>query len=143
MAAQDYKIRWADQRAVVTMPPEIDVTNAEQIRQALLAAASQGAAALIIDMGGTRFCDSAGVHAIIAARKQAAMTGAQLRLVATAVLRILTLVGVDQLIPIYPSLEAALAATPSAPASPHDPGYEPAGATASSDPQTEPPSAQV
>jgi hypothetical protein len=49
------------------------------------------------------------VQAIIDARNQAATTHTQLRLVATAVLRILPLVGIDQLIPIYPTLEAALA----------------------------------
>jgi anti-sigma B factor antagonist len=66
-------------------------------------------AVLIIDMGEMTFCDSAGVGAVIAAYRQATATGTELRLVATAVLRILTLVGADQLIPIYPTLDAALA----------------------------------
>jgi hypothetical protein len=44
---------------------------------------------------GTTFCDSAGVRAIIAAYHQAAATRTQLRLVATVVLRILQLLGVD------------------------------------------------
>jgi len=96
------------------MPAEIDVTNADEIRQALIAAASHDATVLIIDMGGTTFCDSAGVQAIIDVRNQTAATRTQLRLVATAVLRILTLVGIDQLIPIYPTLEAALAGASSA-----------------------------
>ncbi len=39
-----------------------------------------------------------------------AAAGPELRLVATTALRILTIVGVDQLIPIYPDLEAALTA---------------------------------
>jgi anti-anti-sigma regulatory factor len=49
------------------------------------------------------------LKAIIAAHARAAKTDTELRLVAPAVLRILTIVGVDQLIPIYPTLEAALA----------------------------------
>ena len=69
-------------------------------------------------MSGTTFCESAGVQAIIDTYNQAAATHTQLRLVATAVLRILTLVGVDQLIPIYPTLEAALAGTPAAASAP-------------------------
>ena len=93
MAAEGYKLRWVGQHAVVEMPAEIDVTNAEEIRQALLSAASHDAAVLVIDMSGTTFCDSAGVQAIIATRKQAAASGTQLRLAATGVLRILTLVG--------------------------------------------------
>jgi anti-sigma B factor antagonist len=107
---ENYKLRRIGQHGVVTLPTEVDVTNADQIRQALLSAASHDLAVLIIDMSGTTFCDSAGVHAIIAACRHPAATGTELRLVATAVLRILTVVGVDQLIPIYPTLEAALAA---------------------------------
>jgi anti-sigma B factor antagonist len=125
MAAEGYKLRWVGQHAVVGMPAEIDVTNVEEIRQALLSAAlsaaSHDAAVLVIDMSGTTFCDSAGVQAIIATRKQAAASGTQLRLAATGVLRILTLVGIDQLIPVYPTLEEALAGTPAAQASTRDP----------------------
>jgi anti-anti-sigma factor len=98
-----------DKHGVITMPAEIDATNADQVRQALLAAVSD-LAVVIIDMSATTFCDSAGVHAIMAARRQAEGTGTDLRLVATAVLRILTLVGADQLIAIYPTLQAAQAA---------------------------------
>jgi anti-sigma B factor antagonist len=98
-----------DQHGVITMPAEIDATNADEIRQALLAAVSD-LAVVIIDMSATTFCDSAGVHAIMAARRRAEETGTDLRLVATAVLRILTLVGADQLIALYPTLQAAQAA---------------------------------
>lgn len=109
MTDQSDRVRWAGPHAIITMPAEIDATNAGQVRQALVAAARQDAAVLIIDMSATTFCDSAGVQAIVAARNEAAATGTQLRLAATATLRILTLVGVDQLIPVYSTLEAALA----------------------------------
>jgi len=94
---------------VVAVPAEIDAVNAERIRQGLLSAVSLGAAVVVIDMTGTTFCDSAGVQAIIAAYRQTAENGTELRLVATAVLRILTIVGLGQVIPIYPTLESALA----------------------------------
>src|SRR6266576_3020925 len=105
MPTEDCQIRWVGPHAVAAVPAEIDAANAEKIRQGLLPAVSFGAAVVVIDMSGTTFCDSAGVQAIIAAYRQAAATGTQLPLVATAVLRILTLVGVDQLIPIYSALE--------------------------------------
>ena len=70
-------------------------------------------------MSGTTFCDSAGVQAVVA-HQHAAAIGTQLRLVAPSVVRILTVVGIDQLIPIYPTLEAALAEAPAAQASPRD-----------------------
>jgi anti-sigma B factor antagonist len=123
MTTGGQRVRWVGQQAIVSMPAEIDATNADEIGQALLAAADHHATVLIIDMSRATFCDSAGVRAIIAAYQQAAATGTQLRLVATAVLRIFTLVGIDKLIPIYPTLEAAMAGAPPAQTSarnPHD-----------------------
>ena len=104
-----YQTRRAGPQAIITMPAEIDAANADQIRQALLSAASPDATVLIIDMSGTTFCDSAGVHAILAAYRQAAPAGTQFRLVTTSVLRIFQITGADQLIPIYPTLDAAQA----------------------------------
>ena len=111
MAAENpnYQTRRAGPQAIITMPAEIDAANADQARQALLAAATPGVTVLIIDMSGTTFCDSAGLHAIIAAYRQAAAAGIQLRLVTTSVLRIFQVTGADQLIPIYPTLDAAQA----------------------------------
>jgi len=111
MTAEDYKLRRAGPHAILTMPAEIDLTNADQVRQALLAAVGDDPV-LIVDMTGTTFCDSAGVQAVIAAYQLAAAAGTQFRLVAAAVLRIFTVVGADQLIPVYPTLEAALADPP-------------------------------
>jgi anti-anti-sigma factor len=108
MSTEDYEVRWVGQRAVIRMPTEIDAASADEAREALLAAISPGTAILIIDMSGTTFCDSAGLKSIIAAHARAAETGTRLRLVATAVLRIITIVGIDQLIPVYPTLDAAL-----------------------------------
>jgi anti-sigma B factor antagonist len=120
MAAEEYAIWWVGEQAVIATPAEIDVMTAGEVRQALLSAASLGAPVLIIDMSRTTFCDSAGVGAIVAAQQQAAQNGTQFRLVATTVLRILTLVGIDQITPIYPTLEEALAATPAAKTGPQD-----------------------
>jgi anti-sigma B factor antagonist len=114
MTAEDHddKIRQAGPHAVITMPAEIDITNAGQVRQALLSAVERQVPVLIVDMSRTTFCDSAGVQAVIAAYRQAAMTGTQFRLVATEVRRIFTVIGADQLIPTYPTLESALAGPP-------------------------------
>jgi anti-anti-sigma factor len=96
------------------LPVEIDVTNADDVRKTLGAAGSHGSSVLIIDMSATTFCDSAGLQAIIDAynkvdaRNRNAATRTELRLVATAVRRIIQLVGIDQLIPVYPTVEAAL-----------------------------------
>jgi len=115
MIGGDDRRRWDDGRAVVRMPAEIDVTNAAEIREVLRAAASRSSSVLIIDMSATTFCDSAGVQAIIDAynqvdaRNRSRTTHTQLRLVASGVRRIIALVGIDQLIPVYSTVEAALA----------------------------------
>jgi anti-sigma B factor antagonist len=110
--------------AVVTTPAEVDAMNADEVREAILSAAGPGVPDLIIDMSGTTFCDSAGVHAVIAAHRQGTESGTRIRLVATAVRRIFVIVGADLLIPIHGTLEAALADAPSAPDGPGDPGHE-------------------
>lgn len=104
---------------VVTAPEEIDVTNAAQLRASLLEAAGQGYGALVVDMSRTRFCDSSGVNVLVRAHRQAQAEGGEVLLVvaAAAVLRILALIGVDRLIPNFPTLDEALAQTP-APAVP-------------------------
>jgi anti-sigma B factor antagonist len=125
------------------MPVEIDAVNAGQIRQGLMSAVGLGAAVVVIDMSGTTFCDSAGVQAIVDAYRQAAANGTQLRLAAMAVLRILTIVGVGQLVPIYPTLEAALAGTSPLPASTSDPGDGSGATPAGGDPQAQAPPARA
>jgi anti-anti-sigma factor len=96
---------------VVTLPAEIDIANAEQVGEQLSSAIARGAGIVIADMTGTRFCDSSGISMLVQAHRQAAANQAELRLVvlATAVLRALKLVRMDFLLPIYPSLDAALA----------------------------------
>ena len=141
MSTPDDKVRWVGQHAVIAMPAEIDVANTDEIRQELLPAVSLGAPVLVIDMSETTFCDSSGVQATIAAYRQAAANGTQLRLAALAVLRILTIVGVGQLIPIYPTLEAALAGTSPLRASAPDPGDGSGGTPVGDDVQARGPAA--
>jgi anti-sigma B factor antagonist len=107
---------WVGRVAIVTLPAEVDVSSAEQIRQELTAVVAQGASLVIGDMTATAFCDSAGVTALVRAVRRANASGAGLRVAASApvVTRVLAITGVDQLIEIYPSVAAALA----------DPGHE-------------------
>ena len=106
-----YPVRWAGTQAVVTLPEDIDVSNADQIREQLLTAINRGAAVLIADMTATVSCDYVGGEAVIRAYQRAVISGTDLRLVVTAqiVRRVLSYNGVDRLVPIYPTLEAAQA----------------------------------
>ena len=81
-------------------------------RDELLSVINRGATALIADMTATVSCDHAGADAMVRAYQRAAVSGTQLRLVVTTqiVRRVLSLNGLDRLVSIYPSLEAATAA---------------------------------
>jgi anti-anti-sigma factor len=111
-----FPVKWLDRRAVVTLPEHIDVANAGQLREQLLSVINRGAVMLIADMTETASCDHAGADALARACQRAAVSGAQLRVVVTVpiVRRVLSIEGLDRLVSIYPSLEAALAAGPPA-----------------------------
>ena len=96
---------------VVTVPEEIDVTNAPRLRVALVKAAAGRPPALVVDMTRTRFCDSAGLRVVVEAHKRAlAEDGAVLLAVpGAAVLRVLAITGIDQVILHFASLDEALA----------------------------------
>src|SRR6266581_2368327 len=98
---------------VVAAPEEIDITNAEALRSALLTAAANGHGTLVVDMSRTQFCDSSGLHTLIAAHKRAEAEGREVLLVIpnTAVLRVFALTGMDRVIPNFTTLAEALAQT--------------------------------
>jgi anti-sigma B factor antagonist len=101
---------------VVTAPEGIDITNAAGLRTALLQAAALGRGTLVVDMSHTQFCDTAGIHALVGAHKRAPAEGGQVLLVigAAAVHRIVSITGLDRVIPTFQSLEYALAHTAAA-----------------------------
>ena len=99
---------------IIALPAEIDMANADRVGQQLGSALAPGVTTVIADMRATRFCDSSGISVLVRAHKQATANGTQLRLVvpSAAVLRILTLVQMDHLLLISPTLSQALAAGP-------------------------------
>ena len=101
---------------VVAAPEEIDITNAEALRSALLTAAADGHGTLVVDMTRTRFCDSSGLHTLIAAHKRAEAEGREVLLVipSTTVLRVFALTAMDRVIPNFTTLAEALAQVPAA-----------------------------
>lgn len=109
---QALPVRWIDQQAVVTLPQHIHSTNAGQVREQLLRAINGGAAVLIADLAATVSCDYAGAEAVARAYQRAVASGADLRLVigAEVVHRAFRVNGLHRLIPIYSTLDAALAA---------------------------------
>jgi anti-sigma B factor antagonist len=104
-------VQWLGPVAVVTMPAEIDVSNAAAIRERLLLLLNQGASVLVVDMTATTFCDCTGAGAVMRAYRRASAAGAQVRLVSGGPLvrRIFGLLGIGRVIDMYPSVAAAVA----------------------------------
>jgi anti-anti-sigma factor len=123
VSEDSYPVRWLGRQAVVALPEHIDVNNAGQIREELLSVINRGAVVLIADLAATISCDHAGADAVARAYQRAVVSGTQLRLVVTAgiVRRVISLSGLDRLVPVYPSLEAAIAAGEPAGAAPLTP----------------------
>jgi anti-anti-sigma factor len=98
---------------VVSAPADIDVITGEKLRAVLLQAAANGHTTVVVDLTGTRICDSFGLQVIVTAHRRALDKGGELRLVLpddSPVIRILTLTGLDRFFPCFTSLDQALAA---------------------------------
>ena len=94
----------------MTFPEEIDMANADLIRQDMYMVLDRGADVMIADLSQAAFCDSAGVSAVVRAFRRARSSGTRMGLVVTAptVLRVFTITGVNRLIQISPTVADAL-----------------------------------
>jgi anti-sigma B factor antagonist len=105
---------------VVSAPAEVDITNVNGLLQAMQSCTDPEHTTLVVDMSETTFCDSAGVSELVQAHKRAEAAGGEVRLVISgaSVMRLLAIIGVDRVMPIFTSLEDAVeeASAPSPPA---------------------------
>jgi anti-sigma B factor antagonist len=99
---------------IAQLPEEIDLTNAPRIGRDLADTFRRGIRVVIADMSLTEFCDSSGLRHLVIADAAARRAGGELRLVVRAplVLRAMQVVGVDQVLHIYGSLEDAMSGKP-------------------------------
>jgi anti-sigma B factor antagonist len=134
MPDDEFPVQVVEGVPVVAVPAEIDITNAEALRSALLAAAADGHGTVVVDMTRTRFCDSSGLHTLIAAHRRAQAKGREVLLVipSITVLRVFALTGMDRVIPNVTSLAEALVHTGRGeqPGRPWEPATDPGQATA-------------
>jgi anti-anti-sigma factor len=111
VSQEHFPVLWIGQVAVITLPGEIDVNNAEQVGEDLLSVLDHGATLLVADLSKTTFCDSAGVSALVRTFRRATDNGSSMRLVVAtpAVQRVLSITGVDRLVETFPSVAGSLA----------------------------------
>jgi RNA polymerase sigma-70 factor (sigma-E family) len=105
-------VRRVDGCAVAALPDELDLVNALEIRGRLCAVIDSAAPGLIVDMSATSFCDSTGLAVLLRAYRRAQARGVWLRLVVPHphVRKMVRLVSLDGLIPVYTSVAEAVAA---------------------------------
>jgi anti-anti-sigma factor len=96
---------------VVTLRGEIDHGVRDQFGQALLPD-GEAAPRIVVDLSGVTFMDSSGINVLIAVHRTASDAQGWLRVAGAQepVLRVLRLVGLDEVIPCHPTVEQALSA---------------------------------
>ncbi|MFJ5997289.1 STAS domain-containing protein [Streptomyces sp. NPDC092370] len=97
------------QRATATGPVlyvtgDLDYDQAPELRGSLGRLSLAPGQCLVLDLAGLEFCDSSGITALLAARQHALAAGADVVLAAVPsnLLRVLTLVGLDQVFTLRP-----------------------------------------
>ena len=96
---------------VVAVHGELDVDGAPELRRALIEAIDEHPGlAVIVDLEGVDFIDSAGLGVLVGGRSRAKDVDGDLVLVATGhtVTRVLELTGLTRVFDIHPSRAAAL-----------------------------------
>ncbi|MFJ8821059.1 STAS domain-containing protein [Streptomyces sp. NPDC102467] len=87
----------------------LDHDTAPELRDALPTIALEPGRLLILDLAAMPFCDSSGISALLAARNHAHSVGADIALAAVPAntLRILRIVGLDQIFALHPDTVTA------------------------------------
>ncbi|MGE0220297.1 STAS domain-containing protein [Mycolicibacterium sp.] len=103
--------RWVDRVAVLTVSGVVDMLTSPQLETAIDAALDQKPAGVVVDFTDVEFLASAGMGVLVAAHDKAGSDVA-ISVVADgpATSRPLKLVGIADILGLYPSLDEALAA---------------------------------
>lgn len=96
--------------ALVTARGDIDVTTVPDLGEQLTALIGDGHDHVLLDLAGVDFCDSSGLHCLFEAHRRAAEAGIYFCLAAAQeyMVRLLTIVGFVNVIPMFPTVADAL-----------------------------------
>jgi anti-sigma B factor antagonist len=98
---------------VVRITGEVDMSHEEELRGELRTAVASDAKGIVVDLTECEFIDSSGVRALLLSREAKNSEGGSERVAVAAsseqILRILTVMGIDRVIPIRPTVEEAAA----------------------------------
>ena len=95
--------------AIVTMSGQLDMDTAPALHTAFDELAARGLAEVVVDLAGLDFCDSIGLSTFVVGHTRCAEQGGWVRLAApnAFLVRLLTVVGVAEVVPMYATLEGA------------------------------------
>jgi anti-sigma B factor antagonist len=101
-----------DRTAVVAVVGDVDLHTASELRTRALSVVEQGVPHLVLDMEQVDFVDSTGLTTLIILLQAAQAAGGSLRVarIPERLVRMVTITGVSQLIPMYDTVDEALAA---------------------------------
>ena len=107
--------QWVDGVVVVSVGGSVDMLSAPWLTEAIDSALAKRPAGMIVDLSNVDFLASAGISILVSAHGNADHSG-RFGVVADgpATYRPLTLMGLDEVIPLYRSLDDALDGLPSA-----------------------------
>ncbi|HEX8086795.1 MAG TPA: STAS domain-containing protein [Solirubrobacteraceae bacterium] len=103
-------VRRSNGVVVATITGEIDMSNATDLRGALVGQLSNHTTGLVIDLTGVTYLDSAAIHLIYELRSQLASRRVELRLVVpdgAATLPALSLTGVPDVVQVFDTVAEA------------------------------------
>jgi anti-sigma B factor antagonist len=105
--------RGPDDVYVVRVAGEVDISHEEELRGELQRAGNEDSAGIVVDLTDCDFIDSSGVRALLVSRETQREEGDQASFAIAAasdqLLRILSVMGVDKVIPVRPTVEEASA----------------------------------
>ncbi|MFJ9522293.1 STAS domain-containing protein [Kitasatospora sp. NPDC101801] len=99
---------------VLEITGDLDYATAPELRQTVDSLNLASGQLLVLGLAGLDFCDSSGISALLAARSTATGRGGDIALAAVPanVIRILRIVGLDQVLTVHPDVSAATAPGP-------------------------------
>ncbi|MGA5273634.1 STAS domain-containing protein [Streptomyces cellulosae] len=111
--ALDTTVRYTGERtAVVVVTGGVDLHTAPVLRAEALTAMTRGARHLVLDMGGVDFVDSTGLSTLVVLLHATQDAGGSLRVacVPARLVRMVTMTGIAELLPVHETVAEALAA---------------------------------
>jgi anti-sigma B factor antagonist len=99
---------------VVRVRGEVDMSHEEELRAELHSAVEADAKGVVVDLTECEFIDSSAIRALLLSREEKGSDGGTESFAVAAsseqILRILSVMGLDQVLPIEPTVEEAAAA---------------------------------